>query len=74
MIANIPVLDPERNIAIETNIKIIIAKYFSTVFALEIKNKPIGDPIDRTAAKPAGLSKLPVIANLEWLDGSQPKN
>jgi hypothetical protein len=74
IIASIPVLDPERNTAITITTKITLVKYFSILSAFASKNKPIGNPIAKTDAKPAGLSKLPVIVNFEWLDGSQPTN
>ncbi|WP_321287647.1 hypothetical protein [uncultured Sunxiuqinia sp.] len=64
-IARIPVLEPERNIAIAITAKLITMKYHSIFFALGNKYNPIGNPIAKTAANQAGLSKLPVIANSE---------
>ena len=64
-IENIPVGEPERNTAIVITVELTVAKYLSTAFDFTSINNPIGNPIAKTAAKPAGLSKLPVIANLE---------
>ena len=73
-IAKNPVLEPERNTAIAITTKPITIKYRSIFFAFKNKYKPIGNPIAKTAAKPAGLSKLPVIENWEDFGENQPKN
>lgn len=72
--ANIPVRDPERIIAIAIKTKMVLAKYFSIIFPFLSRNKAIGNPNDKTAANPAGLSKLPVIEKLVWFDDCHPIN
>jgi hypothetical protein len=57
------VREPESKTAITIANSIEINNNRSTLFAFKNKNKPRGKPIAKTAANPAGLSKLPVIEN-----------
>jgi len=63
--ATMPALEPERMIEIKTTIKAVPAINRSILHVFTYQYNPTGKPIASTAAKPAGLSKLPVTAKLE---------
>ena len=69
MVANkiviIPVLESEKHTIAPIINNPVKYKYLSISFVLAKQYNPIGKLIDKTAAKPAGFSKLPVIGNSE---------
>lgn len=63
--AIIPVLDSENMTALEIDINIAIVKNLLNPLVFRCRISTTGNPIDNTAANPAGLSKEPVNVKLE---------
>ena len=59
----IPVLDCEKRMAINMIIAEMTPKIWISILFLLIRKKQNGYPTDKHAAKPAGLSKLPIATS-----------